>query len=154
MTFKGIDLTPLLTGLLTIIGGLLTFVSAKVAGAANAAKDANTAAAALTRVGALVTTLLGRAWDTLTPKIQAAIADGKVTDAERAELEDAIRQVVYGFIGEDELKSLADALHLPLPGLIAKIASMALDTFTKAHDPGNQTVSAKAFPVAEYTDAG
>lgn len=157
MTYKGFDLTPLLGGLITILSSVLAWVALKVKGAAESAKEQNNAQAALLRVGVIATTLLGKAWDKLGPQIQAAIADGKVTDEERAALEAAAKDLALGLVGEDELSALASALGLPLPGLIAKLASMMLDTFTKAHDASTPAVSKLAFPVSTepaYSDAG
>lgn len=157
MTFQGFDLTPLLGALVTILGSLLSWAAVKVGKAADAAKQEKSAQAALLRVAALASTLVGRAWDTLAPQVQAAIADGKVTAEERAALERAIRGLVGQFVTEDELAALAKALGLPLPGLVAKLASMVLDTFTKAHDPDVPTESALAFPVSAapaFSDAG
>lgn len=158
MTYKGIDLTPLITLAISLLSTLLGWAGLKVGRAADAAKAEKTAQAALLRIGVLATTILGRAWDTLAPQVQAAIADGKVTAEERAALERAVRSLVGQFVGEDELEQLARAIGLPLPGLIAKLASMVLDQFTKAHDPDVPTESALAFPVAApaagFSDAG
>jgi hypothetical protein len=148
MTFKGIDLTPLLGGLLSIISALIGWALLKVKNAAQAAETTSKTQATMLKLAALVTAMLGRAWDRLSPTIQAAIADGEVTAEERAQLEAEVRLLVSEFATQDDLKAMATILGLPLPGLIAKIASMMLDTFTKAHDPANSTVSSLAFPVA------
>lgn len=152
MTFKGIDITPLLTGLISIVAGLISLAAIKLRAAAAAAEQKSKGERALMQVGVLVTSLLGRAWDKLSPQIQAAIADGQVTAEERAALEKAVEALLADLVTQDDLRSLAEALGLPLPGLVAKIASMLLDTFTKAHDPSIPAVSSLAFPVA--TDVG
>lgn len=152
MTWNGVDLTPLLGGLLSIISALIGWALLKVKNAAAAAEQTNKTQATLLKLASLVTAMTGRAWDRLAPKVQAIIADGQVTAEERVALEAEVRLLVAEFATEDDLKQMATILGLPLPGLIAKIATMMLDTFTKAHDPNNQTVSALAFPVAG--DAG
>jgi hypothetical protein len=147
MTIGGtsFDISPLIAGLVALFGAALTWLSNRVKQAQVAA--AATAGAEL-KVAALVTSIAGKAWDTLSPELQKILADGKVSAEERAELEAVALKLAREATSEDNLADLARAFSLPLPGLIAKIASMLLDVFTKAHDATNQSVSALAFPVA------
>ena len=148
MTYQGIDLTPLIGVVFSILSALGGWVLLKIKNAQAAAEQTNKTQATLLKLAALVTTMLGRAWDRLSPQVQAAIADGKITAEERAALEKEIGSLALEFVSQDDLTAMATILGLPFPGLIAKLASMVLDTFTKAHDPSNPTVSALAFPVS------
>jgi hypothetical protein len=151
MTIGGssFDLSPIIAGIVALVGAALTWLSNRVKNAQVAA--ANTASAEL-KVAALVTSIAGKAWDTLSPELQKILADGKVTAEERAELEAVALKLARDASSQDNLAELASALGLPLPGLIAKIASMLLDVFTKAHDPTTTSVSALAFPVVPVDD--
>lgn len=143
-----IDLSGLIGVLVSIVTALLGWLAVKVKGAAQASTDKSKTEQAGLKVAALVTAMAGKAWDTLAPKLQAALADGTISPEERSAIEAQVKLLVADFTSEDDLKALADALGLPLPGLIAKIASMLIGIFTSAHDPAINTVSAKAYPVA------
>jgi hypothetical protein len=147
MTFQGFDLTPLLSGLIIVIGALLTRVAGKLA----AAKEQDAAWAKLANVGLAIA---GDVWTAMSADLQAAIADGKITSAERDALKRAAMEQVARFTSSDELAKIATALGLPLPTVIGWVGEYLIDRFTKAHDPVVTTVSAGAYPVTTTaTDA-
>ena len=141
MTFKGIDLTPLLSGLVLVVGYLLQRVTAKMA----AAKEQD---AAWTKLGNLGLAIAGDVWNQMSAEFQAAIADGKITDAERAALKQVAMAQVSKYTTSDELAKIATTLGLPLPTVIGWVGEWLIDRFTKAHDPAVTSVSAAAYPVA------
>jgi hypothetical protein len=156
-TYKGFDLTPLIAGVITLLGGLLAWVSRKVAAAQTASAEKSRGELALLRVAAIAMAMAGDLWNELAREFQVRVADGSIGPGDR----EAFRQIVAAKIEEytsaDELAKLAAALGLPLPGLIAKVAEFIIDRVTKAHDVTIQDVSAKAFPVDPaqgFTDAG
>jgi hypothetical protein len=91
--------------------------------------------------------MAGRAWDRLSPQIQVALSDGTISPAERLEIEATVKALVAEFTSSDDLAALASALGLPLPGLIAKIASMLIGMFTSAHDVTNTATSSLQYPL-------
>ena len=103
---------------------------------------------ALVKLGAIAVALAGRAWDRLSPMVQAALADGRMTQEERTAIEEAVRELVKDFASADDLTKIAEAVGLPLPGLLAKLAAMVIERFAFAHDPDIATASALVYPVA------
>lgn len=103
---------------------------------------------AWTKLANIGVALAGKAWDRLGPTVQAALADGKITAEERAAIEQAAVDLLDEVTDKKTLEEIASAVGLPLPGIIAWLASGFIDTWTKAHDPANTDVSVKAFPVA------
>jgi hypothetical protein len=151
VTKYGIDMGTVLKLVASIVTALLGLLAAKMqrskADADAAAADKSRADLALLRLGTIGVAMLGRAWDRLSPLVQAALADGKITAEERAAIEAAVKGLLSEFTSEDELAEIGRALGLPMAGIIAKIASFLIDRWTQAHDPTVPTVSAKAFPV-------
>lgn len=144
MTFKGIDLTPLLSGLVIVVGYLLQRVTAKVA----AAQEQNAAWTKLANIGLVIA---GDVWSAMSAEFQSVIADGKITAEEREALKKVAMAQVEKYTTGDELSKIAATLGLPLPAVIGWVGEWLVDRFTKAHDTNNQTVSAGAYPVA-YPD--
>jgi hypothetical protein len=91
--------------------------------------------------------LAGKAWERVGPEVQKALADGKITAEERAAIEAAVMQVVEEATDKATLEQIGAAVGLPMPGIIAWIASYFIDKWTAAHDPSNTSVSKLAFPV-------
>lgn len=141
MTFKGIDLTPILSGLVLAIGYLLQRVTAKMA----AAKEQD---AAWTKLANLGLAIAGDTWNAMSAEFQKAIADGKITSEERAALKVIALAQVEKYTSKDELENLARTLGLPLPAIIGWVGEYLIDRFTKAHDPAVSSASAGAYPVA------
>lgn len=115
---------------------------------------------AWTKLANIGVALAGKAWDRLGPTVQTALVDGKISAEERATIEKAAMDLLDEVTDRKTLEEIASAVGLPLPGIIAWLASGFIDTWSKAHDPANTTVSAKAFPVqspaalAVASDAG
>lgn len=151
-TYRGIDLSPLLGALIAIIGAAITWIANRAQKSSAKANDevAKTSRAerALLKLGVIAAGMSGRAWDRIGPAAQAALADGRIDAAERAHLEAIVQGLLRDFSSEDDLKEITEALGLPLPGIVAKIAAMVLGRFTQAHDEVNTEVSALEFPVA------
>lgn len=140
MTFKGIDLTPLLTGLVLVVSYLIQRVTSKLA-------DAKTQDAAWTKLANLGLAIAGDVWAAMSAEFQLAIADGRITSTERTALKAVAVAQVEKYTSSEELAKIATALNLPLPAVIGWVGEWLVDRFTKAHDPDNQTVSAGAYPV-------
>lgn len=149
MTYNGIDLSGLLTPLLGIITALLGWALNSLRRKQEAQTQQSKAETALLKLGVIAMGMAGRAWDTLSPKIQLALADGKMSAEERAEIEKAVQELLKDFASADDLANIASALGLPLPGIISKIAAMVIEKFAFAHDATNPTASALSFPVAQ-----
>jgi len=115
---------------------------------ASQSKNAD-ASTALMKLGAIALGMAGRAWDKLAPQVQAALADGTISTEERASIEATVKDLLKDFTSEDDLKAIGEALGLPLAGIIAKLASMLIEKYAIAHDPGNLKVSALAYPVSD-----
>ena len=149
MTWNGIDLTSILGLLATIVTGLLGWLANSIKKKQEASAAQSKAEVALLKLAAIATGMAGRAWDTLAPEVQKALADGKMTSDERAVIEAKVQELLKDFASADDLKAIADALGIPLPGLVAKIAAMLIEKFAFAHDPTTPTQSRLAFPVAD-----
>jgi hypothetical protein len=95
--------------------------------------------------------LVGKSWDRLGPEVQTALADGKVTAEERAVIEKAALDVLTA---EDEavLTGIGKAVGVRFAAIIAKLAGNFIETWAKAHDPFNPTVSKLAFPVQPFEE--
>jgi hypothetical protein len=149
-------LASLLPTLVPTLGTILTALLALVLNAIRKKQEADANASksqiALLKLGEIVATLAGKAWNELSPKIQAALAnDGKIDAAERAEIEVVVASLVKDFTDAASLTEIAKALGLPLPGLIARIAAGIIDIVTKAHDPDiKDSASPAAFPVQDF----
>jgi hypothetical protein len=147
-TFKGFDLTPVIAGLVAVIGALLTWVSRKVASSQAASADKSRAETAAIRLAAIGLAMVGDLWDEMSREFQLRIADGEIDADDREAFRHLVSAKIEQYTSADELKKIAEALGLPLPGIIARVAEYAIDRLTKAHDPSTPEVSAKAYPVA------
>lgn len=150
-TYHGFDLTPLIGALISLVALAIGWLTKRAAAAAAASTATSKAQLAGIKLAAIGAAMLGKAWDTLSPRLQVALADGTISAQERAEIETAVKGLLADFTSEDELKGITEALGLPLPGVVAKIASYLIGQFTAAHDPTIPTASAKAYPVADAT---
>jgi preprotein translocase subunit YajC len=152
MTWNGIDLSGLLGTLASIVTALLGWALVSIRKHQEAQATASKAQIALLKLGEIVTTVAGKAWAELSPKVQAALAnDGKIDAAERAEIEVVVAGLVKDLTDAASLTEIAKALGLPLPGLIARIAAGIIDIVTKAHDPDiKNSASPAAFPVQDF----
>jgi hypothetical protein len=150
---SSIDLTAILKIAAGLVVGVLGWVATKAqqAKARAEAENANAArfALALARLGVIGSAMLGRAWDKLSPVLQNSLADGKLTAIERLEIEKMVGELVKDFTSADDLEDIAEALNLPLAGVIAKIASFLIERFAAAHDPDILAVSSGAYPVTD-----
>jgi uncharacterized membrane protein YebE (DUF533 family) len=153
MTWNGIDLTGILGALASIVTALLGWALVSIRKHQEAQANASKTQIAILKLGEIVTTLAGKAWSRLSPKIQEALAnDGKIDAAERAVIEAIVSELVMEFTDTESLTEIAKALGLPLPGIIARIAAGIIDLVTKAHDPGiAASMSPAAFPVSDFT---
>lgn len=146
-TFKGFDLTPLIAGLVAVVGGLLAWVGRRISSAQQASAELSRAETAGLRLAAIGLAMVGDLWDEMSREFQVRIADGKIDADDR----EAFRRLVAGkietYTSADELKKIAEALGLPLPGIIARVAEYVIDRLTKAHDPVVLEVSDLAYPV-------
>ena len=152
MTWNGIDLTSILTALAGIVTALLGRAANSIRKRQEAQAEASKAEKALIQLGVIAVGMAGRAWDKLSPEIQKAFADGKMSPEERAGIEALVGELLKDFASSDDLESIAKTLGLPLPGIIAKIAAMLIERFAFAHDPANPGVSRLAYPVAQPED--
>jgi uncharacterized membrane protein YebE (DUF533 family) len=143
------DISVFLPALGSILTALLGFVAVWLKRKAEAQVNQSKAEKALIQLGVIATGMAGRAWDALSPSIQAAFADGKMTAEERKQIEAKVQELLKDFASADDLANIASALGLPLPGLVAKIAAMLIEKFAFAHDPATPQGSNLAFPVAE-----
>lgn len=148
MTWNGVDLSGLLGTLASILTALLGWVAVSIKKKQAAAAEQSKAETSLLKLAAIAAGLAGKAWDTLSPDIQAALADGKMTPEERLHIEAHVGDLLKEFADGDELKQIAEALGLPLPGLVAKIAAMLIEKFAFAHDPTTPAQSKLEFPVS------
>lgn len=147
MEWNGIDLSGVLGGLASLLGLLIAWAVNSLRKKADADTKRSKAETALLKVAAIASAMAQRAWTTLSPQLQAALADGKMSAEERAEIEKSVQVLIKDFTSDDDLKQIAEALGLPLPGVIAKIASLIISTFAFAHDTTNPSQSRLAFPV-------
>jgi mannose/fructose/N-acetylgalactosamine-specific phosphotransferase system component IID len=136
---------PLLGLAVTVIGSAITLLLNKIG--ASVIK-ANKAQGAMLRVAAIETSLLQKGWTTIGPEIQKDLADGKLDAAETARIEQMIGDLAKDNVDAETLTEIGTALGLPLAGIIAKIAAGLIGTWTAAHDPGVNTTSNLAFPIA------
>ncbi len=149
MTFKGIDLSPLLQVLGSVVMLLLGWATTAIQKkqAADAAKTK--AETALLKLAAIGTAMVTDAWQTLAPAVQQRLADGTFSVQDRTEIEAMVKVLLDKYTSSDELQKITEALGLPLAGIIAKIAAFIIDRVTSAHDPDlPDTASPMAFPVA------
>lgn len=144
MTYKGIDLSGLISVVIAIVGALLTKITAKLA--ASNAKQA--AWAQLANIGlAMVRDL----WDELSREFQARIADGMVDAADKDALRAIISAKVEVYTSKAELEKIAKAVGLPLPGVIAWLAEYMIDRLVKSFDANTPEV-ADSFVVKDEPD--
>jgi hypothetical protein len=149
-----IDLSPLLSILATIVTALLGWVAVIVKNRQAAATNESKAIAAGLKLAAICAALLQKAWGALSPDLQAAFADGKFDNTERAALEIKLQGLLKEVTDEATLAEIGSALGLPLSGVIAKIASYLIGKWTEAHDPAIVTTSANTFPAPDPAFAG
>ncbi len=144
MTFKGLDLTPLLQVLIStvvpIVAGLLLRAQNKIAAA-------NAQDAAWKRLAGIGLAIAGDLWHSLSTEFQTMIADGKIDEAERAAIKKMVEQKLEQYTSRGEIEKIAVALGLPLPAVIAWVAEYLIDRLTKAHDPMTPDVAEGAYPV-------
>jgi hypothetical protein len=97
------------------------------------------------------------AWQTLASAVQVRVADGTFSAQDRAEIEAIVGQLLTKYTSSEELTKITEALGLPLPGIIAKIAAYIIDRVTTAHDPDlvtAQSAAPAAFPVSGADPSG
>ena len=154
MTWNGIDLSGILSIVVTIITGLLGWAATSLKKKADADAAASKAATAVVKLGQIGLAMATDAWQTLAPAIQARLADGSFSADDRKDVEGMVAQLLSKYTSSDELTKITSALGLPLPGIIAQIAAFIIDRVTKAHDPDllTGTASPMAFPVADDFD--
>ena len=149
MTWNGIDMTQVLSLLGSIVVMLLGWLATSIKKKQDAGTAQSKAETATLKLAAIGAALLQKAWNDLGPKIQAALADGTMSTEERLAIEASVQSLLSEVTDDATLKSIAEALGLPLPGVIAKIAATLIDIWTKSHDPAVTTQSKLAFPVAK-----
>jgi hypothetical protein len=145
MTYKGIDMTQIILAVIAIVGMLLTKAQQKLA-------DSKAQESAYARLGVIGLAMLADLWDELSREFQLAIADGNITADERAVLRKVIEAKIEKYSSRGELQKLAEALKLPIPGIIAWFAEYAIDRLTAAHNPANSRVSEAAYPIKEVEE--
>lgn len=142
-----LDWTPILSTLGSLVvaglGWLLTIIRKK----AEAEGQKTKAETALLKLGELGLALAGKAWTRIGPKLQAALADGKLTAEERAAIEAEVEALAKELVGEETLAQLGEALGLPLAGVVAKLAAFLIERYAFAHDATTPAVSRLAYPV-------
>ena len=149
MNFKGIDLSPLLTIVVSLVTGLFGWLATSLRKKAEADTAASKATTALLKLGEIALAMATDAWQTLAPAVQARLADGTFSAQDRAEIEAMVGTLIGKYTSSDELAKITSALGLPLPGIIAKIAAFIIDRVTRAHDPEIlDSQSPLAFPVS------
>jgi hypothetical protein len=148
VVIKGWDITPFIGAFLFAMTALLTYLAKKIGAAQDAVKAESGAKAAAVRLGAIGFAMIGDLWDSLSREFQTRIADGVIDANDRAAFGKIVESKIEKYTSADELKKIAEALSLPLPGIIAKIVEYAIDRLTRAHDPEMTDVSAKAYPVS------
>ena len=146
-TFHGFDLTPIISGLVVVVGALFTWLARKVAASQDASAEKSRAETAGLRLAAIGLAMVGDLWNELSREFQLRIADGKIDADDREAFRTLIASRIETYTSAEELKKIAEALGLPLPGIIARVAEYVIDRLTKAHDPLTPEVSAKAYPV-------
>lgn len=146
-TYHGFDLTPLISGLVVIIGGLLAWLGRKVAAASSASEQLSKAQRAQLQLAGIGLAMVGDLWNELSVEFQLRIADGKIDADDRAAFKRIVEAKLEKYSSAEQMKGIAEALGLPLPGVIAKIVEYIIDRLTKAHDPRIAEVSAKAYPI-------
>lgn len=135
--------------LIPVVTGLLTWLTASITRKNAALTKESKAVAAGLKLAATVGSLLQKGWTHIGPEVQTALADGKIDDAERAIIEESVRELLADATDEATLKEIGEALGLPLAGIIAKIASSLIAKWTEAHDPAVVTASANTFPTPD-----
>lgn len=140
MTFKGIDLTPILTGLVLVIGLLIQ----KAIAAVGQAKETDNT---LKKLEVLGLAIAGDVWNAMSFEFQAAIADGSISAEERAKLKVLVQVQIEKYTSSEELSKVAKTLGLPVPSVIGWVGEWLIDRFTKAHDQANSEVSSSAYPL-------
>ena len=152
MTFKGIDLSPLISALFSqvivpVLGIAGLWLSAKAAAYFGAKTNKTKAETAAEKVELLIESIVKRAWDGLGPDLQAALADGRISLEERKGLEAKLHALLVDITSQDDLEALAKALGLPMSGLISWIGEKVIRIWISAHDP-DSTDSAAAFKLS------
>lgn len=146
---SNMDWSPVLALLGTIITGLLGWLAKWIAAKNKADEAKSKAESALFKLAAIGSSLLQKGWTTIGPDLQAALADGKITAEERALIEVKVAALLKDATDADTLKEIADALGLPLAGVVAKIAATLIETWTRAHDPAVPAESKLTYPVQD-----
>jgi hypothetical protein len=132
--------------MMPIITGLLAWVANSIAKRNAAAAVESKALAAGLKLAAIGAALLQKGWEHIGPEVQTALADGKIDAAERAVIEASVKELLADATDGATLAEITAALGLPLPGIIAKIASYLIEKWTEAHDPAVATSSANTYP--------
>jgi len=148
-------LVSMIPYIVPVVTGLLAWVANSIAKRNSAAAAESKALTAGLKLAAIGAALLQKGWTHIGPEVQTALADGKIDESERATIEASIRELLKDVTDEATLKEISDALGLPLPGVIAKIASYLIEKWTQAHDPVVVTASANTYPTPTMLmDAG
>jgi hypothetical protein len=147
MTFKGVDLTGLLTALIAIVGTLLGWAATWVKKKQQADVEASKVTAAWVKLAAIATAAIGKAWAKLDAEYQQRIVDGAFSPEDREALEKMIPDVLLSVVDKATLEEIATTVGIPFPGLVAWVANFFLDKYAKAHDPNVVTESKLAFPI-------
>lgn len=149
VTFKGWDITPLVGIAITVITAALGLVAKKIAAwSASSTALTNTQRAQI-KLAEIGFSMVGDLWTQFSREFQLRIADGKIDAEDREEFKRLVSENIEKYTSKEELAKIADALGLPLPGIIARVVEYVIDRLTKAHDPSTPEVSAKAYPVDE-----
>jgi hypothetical protein len=136
--------------LVTALFGWLALALKRKAEAETAASKAQTAMLKLGEIGLAMAT---DAWQTLAPAVQARVADGEFSVEDRKAIEAIVASLVDKYTSSGELQKIAEALGLPVPGIIAKIAAFIIDRVTAAHDPDIlESAAPAAFPTGRIVD--
>lgn len=136
-------LVPLMPVILQALAGL---VVAGLGWLTLTVKNKMNAQSAWAKLAEIAVALAGRAWDRLGPVVQTALVDGKITADERAQIEATAKAVLAEVADEKTLEDVAKAVGLPVPGIIAWLASQFIDRWVAAHDVARTDVSAGAYP--------
>ena len=148
MTFKGIDLSPLLTVVMSLVTALFGWLATSLKKKADAETANSKAQTAILKLGEIGLAMVTDAWQTLAPAVQQRLADGNFSAQDRADIEAMVGTLLEKYTSSGEIQKITEALGLPLPGIIAKLAAFIIDRVTKAHDPEILTsASPAAFPV-------
>jgi hypothetical protein len=144
MTFTAILINYLLPAVFTLIPTILGWFGAK---ALASSASANKTTQAIAKVAQIGLTIVGDVWNSLSPTLQASFADGQLTTDEREEIIKVVSDKLSALDVGGTVSGIANALGLPLSGVIGTIAEWVINHLAKAHTASDPSVSAKAYPV-------